>query len=94
MCFYDNLHKNSIGQLLRTSRDSFRSSKVLDTKYTIFLFLCTFSKSICCLCRTLTKIWPKNIDYFYRYSYNVGERAVQRAVFAPPPFTPRRINAI
>ena len=39
------------------------------------------------VCRTLTKIWPKNID-FYRYSYNVRERAVQRAVFAPPPFTP------
>ena len=33
----------------------------------------------------LTKIWPKNID-FYRYSYNVGERAV---LPPPPPFTPK-----
>ena len=30
----------------------------------------------------LTKTWPKNID-FYRYSYNVGERAV---FGSPPPF--------
>ena len=39
---------------------------------------------MCCICRTLTKIWPKNID-FYRFSYNV----VERTVFAPPPFIPR-----
>ena len=35
--------------------------------------------SICCVYRPFTKIWPKNID-FYRYSYNVGQRAIQRAV--------------
>ena len=58
----------------------------------LLYFYCTFSRSICCVCRTLTKIWPKNIE-FYRYSYNVGERAF---VFAPPPFTPRsdRCNLI
>ena len=43
-------------------------------------FLCIFLRIICCVFRTMTKIWPKNID-FYRYSYNVVERAVQRAVF-------------
>ena len=90
MCFYHILHKNSNGHLLRTPRDSFRSPpKVLEKKWTIFyyIFMYIFEEYVLCL-SYLSKIWPKNID-FYRYSYNVGERAVQRAVFAPPPFTSR-----
>ena len=39
------------------------------------------------------KFGPKNIE-FYGYSYNVGERAVHRAVFAPPPSHQEVINAI
>ena len=90
MCFYHILHKNSMGHLLRTSTGFFWPPiKVLEKNVQYFIiFLCTFSSSICCVCRTLTKIWPKNID-FYLYSYKVGERAVQRAVFALPLFTLR-----
>ena len=91
--FLSYLRKNSIGHLLRTSRDSFRPPppqkffffrKEMDS--ILLYFSCTFSRSICCVCRTLTKIWPKNIE-FYRYSYNIEERAF---VFAPSPFTPIR----
>ena len=41
-----------------------------------------FEEYLLCL-SYFDKNWHKNID-FYSYSYNVGERAVQRAVFAPP----------
>ena len=35
-------------------------------------------RPICCVYRTLTKIWP-NFFYFYRYRYN------ERGLFCPPP---------
>ena len=40
MLFYHILHKNSIGHLLRTSRDYFRPPpKVLEKKWTIFMYI-------------------------------------------------------
>ena len=75
MCFYHILHKNSIGHLLRASRDYFCHPPP--------------PKSLN-VCRTLTKIWPKNID-FHRYSYNVRERAVQKAVVAPTPLSHQKV---
>ena len=71
--FYHILHNNSITIALIEDLTGFLlvpppKKKVLEKKWTAeFVVL-------------LTEIWPKNID-FYRYSYNVGERAVP-----PPPF--------
>ena len=89
MCFYHILHKNSISHLLRPHRILFGPPKVLEKKWKTYfiIFVCTFSSSICCVYRTLSKIWLKNID-FYHYSYTVGgravHRAIQRAVVTPP----------
>ena len=85
MCCYHILHKNSINWSLIEDLTGFPpppKKKVSELKWAIiYNILCTFSRSICCVCRTLTKIRPKNID-FYRYSYSVGKRAVQIAVFS------------
>ena len=61
MCFYHILHKNSIGHLLRASRDYFRPPpqsfrKEMDI---LLYFYINFRGVFCCVCRTLTKIWPK-----------------------------------
>ena len=85
MCFSHILHKNSIGHLLRTSRDYFRPPpplKVLDNNGQYFIiFLCTFSNSNCCVCCALTKIWPKNIDF-----YHFTAIMLERGLFLPLPF--------
>ena len=83
MPFYHILHKNSIGHLLRTSRDYFRPPpqsfrKEMDNMYVHFRRV--FVEFVV----HLTKIWPTTID-FLALQLNVGERAVQKAAFAPPP---------
>ena len=85
MGFYHILHTNSIGHLLRTLRDSLWPPP--PPIYILFYFYVgpyIFEK-FCSVCRTFNKIWPKND--LYRYSYNVGERAV----FAPPPFSHQEV---
>ena len=90
MCFYHILHKNSIRHLLRTSRDSFRPPPPKENSFrkemdTIILYLYVHFRGVSVV---FVVSWPKKY-LFYRYSCNFGERAVQRTVFAPPPFTPR-----
>ena len=86
MCFYQILHNNSIGHLLRTSRVSLRPPKVLEKKWNFMLFLCTFSRSICCVCRTL----PENID-LYGINYTVTAIMLEKGLFPglilPPPLS-------
>ena len=80
--------KNSIGQcILSTLRDNFRPPKNFRKEIdNILLYFCVHFRGVFVL-YVVTKIWPK-ID-FYRYSYNVEERAAQRAIFAHLPFTTR-----
>ena len=46
---------------------------------------------MCCVCRTLSKIWPKNIDF--TVTAIMLERGLfiglYRRLFLQPPFTPR-----
>ena len=71
MRFYHILHKNSIGHLLRTSRDYFR--KEMDNIYVHFLRV--FVEFVV----LLTKIWPTNIDF------NVTATCRREGYFWPPP---------
>ena len=84
------MHEKSIGHLLKTSRDYFRNPppkkksfrKEMDNTYEHFRRV--FVEFVV----LLTKNWLQ--IKFLALQLNVGERAVQRAVFAPPPpFTPR-----
>ena len=70
--------------LLRTSQDYFRPppprfKEEMDSIYV------HFRRVFVGFVVLLTKIWPTNND-FLAIQLNVGERAVQRAGFGPPPF--------
>ena len=61
MRFYCILHRNSLGHLLRTSRDNIRPPpNVLKRNGQ---YLCTFSMSIVEFVVILTKIWHTNNDF-------------------------------
>ena len=71
MRFYHILHKNSIGHLLRTSRDYFRPPppKVIEMEWTIYLLYLDvhFRRVFVEFVVFLTQICPKNVD-LWRYS--------------------------
>ena len=58
-------------------------TKVLEKKWTPYLiyFYVHFRRAFVEFVVLLTKVWPKNMDYY-------GERSVQKAVFGPPPPPP------
>ena len=79
MCFYHILHKNSIGHLLRTSQDSFRppqSFRKEMEKIFYYIFIYIYEYSICCVCRTLSKIWHKT---------TLTSMGARRGAIATPP---------
>ena len=72
MRFYHIWHKNSIGHLLRTPRDYFRSHhqsfrKEMNNIIYLLYFYLHFQRVFVEFVALLTKIWHKNI-YFYHYS--------------------------
>ena len=92
MRFDHILHEKSIGHLLRTSRDYFRPPpqkksfrKEMDNIYAHFRRV--FVEFVV----LLTKIWPTCKYLFLALQLNVGEGAVQRAVFGPPPLSHQEV---
>ena len=88
MRYYYIRHKNSIGHLLKTSRDYFRppppkkSFRIeMDNVYVHFRRV--FVEFVV----LLTKIWSTNIDISVTAKY--WREGCSDGCFAPPPFTPR-----
>ena len=61
--FYHILHKNSIGQLLRTSQDYFSPPPSQDFRKEMDNIYVHFRRVFVEFVVLLTKIWPTNIDF-------------------------------